>query len=700
MSTVVPTSTEDSKESVSQRTAPKKVLKDIYQKVLNALRNNKKLILVTGNTSKGKTALLHTICKDISAEYRLISLTGKDIPENEINGDIELNPILDFILESTTLNENLVVTLDDAHLFPIFFLSNLLSHENRTETKKQGLQILLTGPENFKDQLLSIDDVNAEELVYCTIETLTESEILKKKKNKTYIISSNIKNIKFAQSALGDLSEFIQSDEEILDVILEWCAALAKKDQLTSISSKTISRACEFAKQFAKDRHLNITKAYPPSHEVYKYINAFQSEEAPSQETSNESEQVETEKKSSNKNSKTTKIPTINPSLESSQEIKQVHLENKNTQIKNYSDKDSLQVKWTPAKKNKKTTTRNSSSPLVVLISILLICFITFIAYRIDTDPKPDVAKKEHTAVDSSKSNAAIDEVIKKDELSTETERKVIANNLNSEKAEIKKPFVAPLVLGEISNLDPANNSSAKNEMKPDNEKEISNLLVLAEQQLNNKQLTTPVGANALETYQKVLSREPNNKAALDGIKSVHDKYMSWAVYYHERNDLDRAMRFYNKALSIDPNNNLAYANLIKIQDKDDKNSAIALANVDNPNVEDALPSSDVQRLLNSADEKMLQIESDVSQNKRSFQLFQEAQNAYQAVLRYEPNNTKTKKNLSSLANHYTLWADQQAESRNYNIAIFLYGQALNLQPKNAQLLERIEQVHNLKEKL
>ena len=92
-------------------------------------------------------------------------------------------------------------------------------------------------------------------------------------KNKSYSISSNIKRLEIKAEALKELAGFIQSDKQVLDVILEWCAALVKKEQLISITPNTVNRAVRYAQQFSKDKNLRLSNSYPPSHEVYKYIN-------------------------------------------------------------------------------------------------------------------------------------------------------------------------------------------------------------------------------------------------------------------------------------------------------------------------------------------------------------------------------------------------------------------------------------------
>jgi len=134
----------------------------------------------------------------------------------------------------------------------------------------------MSGPLTFKDQLMSIGQIGPEDLIHYPMNTLSEQAIQSYTQTKTYKISSNIKQLEFKSESLRTLADFIQSNQQVLDVILEWCAALTKQDKLTSISSQTANRAVSFAQQYAKDKNLNLDNAYPSSHEVYKYINNAQ----------------------------------------------------------------------------------------------------------------------------------------------------------------------------------------------------------------------------------------------------------------------------------------------------------------------------------------------------------------------------------------------------------------------------------------
>jgi len=772
MSTVFPNDATQLEEPSSTHPAPKKILKSTYKNVLAALQENKRVILITGDTRKGKTALIHTISKDIASANRIITLSGKDLPslEKSKNSDSELNNMKDFILESTDLEDKLVVTLDDANCLPISFLSEVIKHAKLSSTNGYSLQLILSGPLNFKDQLLAIEQVDNEELIHCPMDSLGEQEIHAYAKNKSYKISSNIKRLEFKSEALHALSDFVRSDQQLLDVILEWCAALAKKDQLTSISSHTVNRAAGFAQQFSKDKNLGLVNSYPPSHEVYKYINDIQSAKKLTDKTIAKVTKKSVKKLNKNKankpyikTSKTaavqeTKIPTITSKVEpSNTSINTETLDKVVLQSLHEMEDEIMPPQWTPSSKRETTNTK-SFPAMAGLITFLLLGFIAFIAFRIGSDPKVgpsvDELPKEQIALNESENaiienqlepeetdiktnntedvttENALQQKVEKDkspDAATKPQTSIVASGTSST-VETSKKIEKPVLVtkanekttnnGQLaeSNVDNVVDKKLNEQILATNKKpvektntideiptpvvEIKNLLVLAEYQFENKKLSSPSGDNALETYQKILAKHPNNQAAVNGVKKVHDRYLGWANYYLKQDDISRAKHFYNKALSIDPSDTIAIANLQNIA-RQEKEAANQVASASTSiALQDAIPPKVIDNLLISANQNMLQIKNDISENERNYKIYQEAQIAYQDVLRSQPQNQLAIQGLSTLKNYYTDWAELQMQSKNYNIALFLYGQALSIEPGNVQITQRIEQIRELKKSL
>ena len=701
MSTVLSNETINLEDSSKPQLASKKELKDAYSLILESLHAGKKIILITADEGKGKTALLHTISKDIASNNRIISICGKDLPtSNPSNTDVkipELDHMRDFIIESCKLKEKLIVTLDDANYLPLNFLVTLITHINDTKSSGHNFQLILSGPAIFKDQLLTITTLNEDTFTHCPMAGLSDSEVSRYIKNKTYRISSNIKNLEFEPTALHMLHEFAKSDKQVLDVLLEWCSAIAKKDQLSTIASDTVHRAANFAKQFSKDKNLRLANSYPPSHEVYKYINTLQSDNKTSKKISS------SESKNINVTSERN-IPTIHSKIE---EVIDKN-ESSNTTEKNSLEKhkplpfkikeleviddDVMQPQWVPTAKKISNNKKHLFIQVGVLATLVL-AFIFFISNRIGTEPVIDDSATTQIAEKDLQQPHIVEKSLLKDD---------VTPNLAAKKDVIHKPSVAPLVLG---SLDKTLLGDETTSIKIQNERiksasEINRLLGLAEKQFLNKKLSTPVGDNALETYRMVLASEPDNKKALDGITKVHDKYLNWASYYSKRNDTKRAKLFYRKSLQINPNNNIALEGLQNIERKQTSNVLVEPKPTIQNESQNNISSKEIQTLLLTANEKMSQIIIGINSNERNYKNYQEAHVAYQNIIRHQPQNQEAIQGLSTLMSYYVDWAELQIKGRNYNIALFLYGQALSIDPNNEQLSKRIEQVREIKNSL
>lgn len=735
MSTVIPNNApqiEDS--SSSKQPAPKNIIKNTYETVLAALQANKNLILITGEVEKGKTALLNTISKEIAAKNRIITLSGKDLPSLEKSkyGKSELNIMKDYILKSSDLDDKLVVTLDDANYLPISFLGELIEHAKLSSSNDYSLQLILSGPLNFKDQLLAIEQISQKDITHCPMDSMNEEEIHTYLKTKSYKISSNIKRLEIKSEALKALADFIRSDKQVLDVILEWCAAIVKKEQLTSMTSETVNRATSYAQQFTKDHNLRLPNSYPPSHEVYKYINDIQSTKKHAEKSTaiiakksvseqNKNEATKQFIKTSNKvAAHESKIPTITSKVKDGKKDPYFRSLDQSASYRLQKLEDEIMPpQWTPSLKQKSANKLFSSS-IAGLMTLLLLSFGAFIAYHIASDTevwsnvevwfKQQVAlyKSEEAIIKNQAETEVIDsktvvtkntEIRKAEEAFLKPHTGIVASDINKpidiNKTPVKISDEKLAVSKQEKLLEPQEGHNTKD--KSSSAVEINRLILLAEYQFENKKLSTPSGDNALETYQKILAKYPNNEQARNGIKKVHEKYLSWAGFYHQRNEFKRAKLFYNKALDIDPSNNLAKTNLQNIAQEEAASKAKRTTKPNALKLQETKSPESIQDLLDNADQKMQQIEIDIDTNNRSYKVYKETQEAYQNVLRSQPQNKQAMQGLFMIKNYYADWAELQTQSKNYNIALFLYGQALSIDPGDAQITQRIEQIRELK---
>lgn len=82
----------------------------------------------------------------------------------------------------------------------------------------------------------------------------------------------------------------------------------------------------------------------------------------------------------------------------------------------------------------------------------------------------------------------------------------------------------------------------------------IETLLAEAEQHMAMYRYTIPHGDNAIQTYREVLSLDPDNAEALQGIEHIKSDYLRWANDAYARGETAKAQKQLEKALTVDPN--------------------------------------------------------------------------------------------------------------------------------------------------
>ncbi len=82
---------------------------------------------------------------------------------------------------------------------------------------------------------------------------------------------------------------------------------------------------------------------------------------------------------------------------------------------------------------------------------------------------------------------------------------------------------------------------------------EIEQLLVDAQQQMDNRRFTAPASGNALSTYQRVLALQPDHPAALEGIQRITIYYRDVAQQSLQQGRLDESLAYINRGLRATP---------------------------------------------------------------------------------------------------------------------------------------------------
>ena len=97
-------------------------------------------------------------------------------------------------------------------------------------------------------------------------------------------------------------------------------------------------------------------------------------------------------------------------------------------------------------------------------------------------------------------------------------------------------------------------------------EEAVARLLALAEDQMGKLALTAPAGDNAYDTFRQVLSIEPDNPAARDGIEQIGVEYVGLAGLAAAKGDLERARHYAAKATDLAPEHPLVRAMTLPLE--------------------------------------------------------------------------------------------------------------------------------------
>ncbi len=99
----------------------------------------------------------------------------------------------------------------------------------------------------------------------------------------------------------------------------------------------------------------------------------------------------------------------------------------------------------------------------------------------------------------------------------------------------------------------PAAREPAPTRTEPDRATRIAALLAEAETLFSANKLTTPKGASAIDRYRAVLSLDPANAEAREGIERIVRKYVEWAENARKRGDPEKAISYLRRAVTADP---------------------------------------------------------------------------------------------------------------------------------------------------
>ena len=225
----------------------------------------------------------------------------------------------------------------------------------------------------------------------------------------------------------------------------------------------------------------------------------------------------------------------------------------------------------------------------------------------------------------------------------------------------------------------------AKIALTEEEKEQIQKLLLQAKQQFASKKLMTPVKDNAWTTYKKILALDPDHRQAISGVNKIKETYVRWAKHEIRKGNKKHAIFLFGKAKEISP---------------DDPEISSALANIQAvATTTSALSGSELFKLLKDPkgiDELLNFAERQIAKKRLTRPKHDSAHTVYQVILDHFPTHEKALAGVNKIKDTYVLWARYEINQGNYRHAEFLYGKALEVAPTDPEIIAAMSQTKTL----
>jgi serine/threonine protein kinase len=175
--------------------------------------------------------------------------------------------------------------------------------------------------------------------------------------------------------------------------------------------------------------------------------------------------------------------------------------------------------------------------------------------------------------------------------------------------------------------------------------------------------LTEPKGRNAYHYYKKVLGRDPQNAAALQGIVDIAERYAQLAEREMKRSRSQKAMDYIATGLSVDTENRHLWLLKAKINRKTEQERQQKL-----------------QRLLVQANDCLNAYKLTKPRDDNALYYYRE-------VEKLDPGNKEARRGREKIADRYALLAEKEMNGFDYDNARRYITTGLDVDPDNRKLL-------------
>lgn len=198
----------------------------------------------------------------------------------------------------------------------------------------------------------------------------------------------------------------------------------------------------------------------------------------------------------------------------------------------------------------------------------------------------------------------------------------------------------------------------------------ILQLLTEADEHFNAKRWSLPKGKNALENYKKILSMDPENEKALNGISEIQDKYLALAKNYTRTEDWGRAEGAIARGRTIIPNSSrfdAAEKQLIEGKRLSTKRLM-------------ELERKKLINIIQAADKALVKGQWTTPPGKNAHEF-------YQRVLNQYPNNNRAKNGITQVKEKILHQIATELDNYNLGQAKYWFDQAQSISLESKKLL-------------
>lgn len=579
-------------ESVQRRTKAR---------IFDQVKNGTDIILVTSAKHSTDPISLENFFSDSSEEIRTICLSSHSFDTESSDQFDQLSMISAVVYESIHLDSHFAIIVDNADQIAIPTLNELIKLALGINTSKNNVNFVFSGGPNLLGVIEQLSDITRLSLSHCSMDEITEEDIQEFIDLKQNNFDDSIK-LQCNKYALKKICTLSNGSLQSASVILEWIRLYTLHISKFKVTVSLIDNLLEILK------NTNLLSNYPP----HDYQFSCDSSSL-SPEDSQNIEFVKPEDLLDDRPLESAEINTIYIEDDNDEVEKTKDSSNIYEKVMNESEQtdDEVIVEHISTddieSKDDEQEPDHTEEPLIdkKLDDEQLQVEIEAVAVPIKTH---GVSKQANISYDDVEYNDTYHlDTLKQinDPLSHADEDLPLgggrtnapASDIETKKSPSNKFFILTTLLilittisifawkyelvdlpNSIKSIIPANATSVKQPttieknqtiatsvdqpaettniefIKSKDDNGVAMLIALANQQIDDKKLTTPDGDNAYETFQSVLALEPRNKAALAGIEKIINRYTAWAKLDIKDNNVKRARYFLSLAIEIKPN--------------------------------------------------------------------------------------------------------------------------------------------------